>query len=352
MRSRKFVAFVFLGVLLTIGFVAALNYIIDPFQQYRETNIYKVGFTSAKERYLNPGLAKNYNYNSIIIGSSMTENFLISKSSQLLKNPIKLCISGASAHELFLTLKTAFETGKKIDNILIGFDIYSVSGRIDRLRHGSNSMPLYLYDTNVFNDYSYLLNIDTLVNSIKAIVRPLIKKNDILYNYENMYQWQHQENNNFGADKVLLQLKNNKKNKENLSSDYSYENMKNSFEYNFISIIRQYPDTKFIFFYPPYSIITYKQWEKEGILEDILKFKLYVFHRFLEFQNVKLYDFHNAFEITKDLDNYKDFTHYHQNINNWIIEQIKLNKYLVLKNNIDIFNSQLLLQIKDYAYDR
>ena len=348
MTNTIFIKILFLTAIFIIGIASLFNFIIDPYQQYRKPILYKT-FYGGNQRAFNPGLARNHDYNSIIIGSSMTENFLISKSSELLNNPIKLSISGGSAHEIFLTLNSAFANDKKIDTVLLGFDIYAVSGKPTRLRHGGDSIPLYLYDQNIFNDMFYLANFDTLKDSAKILVAPYTSyKHDPRWNYEHMYQWQHQHNKNFRKEKVLKQYKEAKPAKIDTSNDYSFETMKKSFEYNFLSIVKDYPEIDFIFFYPPYSIIAYKRWEENGTLDDILKFKAYAAEKFSSINNVKIYDFQNAFEVTTNLDNYKDFTHYSQEINNWIIDQITADNFLVTKQNIDNHLQNLRQQIQAY----
>ena len=80
-----------------------------------------------------------------------------------------------------------------------------------------------------------------------------------------------------------------------------------SFDYNFLALVKSNPNKNFIFFYPPYSIITFKDWAEKDILFDIMKFKLYVNEEFSKLKNVILYDFQSAIDITTNLDNYKDF---------------------------------------------
>ena len=348
MANTIFIKILFLTALFIVVIVSLFNFIVDPYQQYRKPTLYKT-FYGGNERALNSGLARHYDYNSIIIGSSMTENFLISKSSELLNKPIKLSISGGTAHEIFLTLKSAFADNKKIDTVLIGFDIYAVSGKPTRLRFGDDSIPLYLYDQNIFNDIFYLANFDTLKDSVKILIAPYrFYKTDPRWNYENMYQWQNQYVKDFGKDKVLKKLKDYKPTKIDNSNDYSFETMKKSFEYNFLTIVKEHPEVNFIFFYPPYSIITYKIWEDNGSLDDILKFKAYVAEKFTTMTNVKLYDFHDAFKITTNLDNYRDFDHYTQDINNWIIDQIIDGNFLVTKENMSKRLEKFRNQIEYY----
>jgi hypothetical protein len=345
---KKFTSNIILLAIFFIVIVGVFNFVIDPFYQYRKPIFYKT-FYAGEQRYKNPGFAKRFDYNSIIIGSSMTENFLISESSKIMTNPIKLCISGGTAHEIFLTLNTAFETNKNIDTVMIGLDIYAITGKVDRLRHGDESMPLFLYDKNYFNDYLYLLSLDTLKNSGKAIIQPIIKKDDILSNYENMYQWQHLVENQFGKDKVLAQLKNQKTDKNFNAKDYKFEKLKTSFDFNLLSVIKKHPEANFIIFYPPYSVIAYQDWKNKKILADILLFKKYAFAELNKLSNAKLYDFQSAKAVTHNLDNYKDYSHYHQKINTWMIDKIKHNEYRVTEKNVDEINSELLLQSTNWS---
>lgn len=348
MINTLFIKILFLTTTFVVGVVSIFNFIIDPYQQYRKPSIYKT-FYGLNQRAFNPGLARHHDYNSIIIGSSMTENFLISKASEIMRNPIKLSISGGSAHEIFLTLNSAFANNRQIDTILIGLDIYAVSGKSNRLRYGDDSIPSYLYDQNLFNDIFYLINFDTLKESVRL---PLFKyryaSSEPKWYFEHMYQWQHKHANSFGKEKIVEQLKNYKPAKTINLDDYSFKNMKKSFNYNFLSLAKQHSDKDFIFFYPPYSIIAYKMWEENGTLDAILKFKSYAFEQFSKLNNVKVYDFHHAFEITNNLDNYKDYTHYSQEINNWMIDQMKHENYLVTKENIDQHLKSLRKQIKAY----
>ena len=74
--SKKWV-FKLLTAFITVSFVImTINYIVDPFQQYRIATWYKV--TDKKQRNVIPGLAKNIAVETVIIGSSMVENFRVS----------------------------------------------------------------------------------------------------------------------------------------------------------------------------------------------------------------------------------------------------------------------------------
>jgi len=102
--TKKFSFFFSLTAYIVVLTVTFFNYYVDPFQIYRAATLYN--FKIQNQRYLNAGLLKNYPYQSVIVGSSMVENFYISDVEKLLSfpEPIKLPIQGASAFEIHTTL--------------------------------------------------------------------------------------------------------------------------------------------------------------------------------------------------------------------------------------------------------
>jgi len=342
LNNKKFIIVSLSISLVTVSSLTLINFLIDPFQIYRKAQFHQTLFM--KERYLNAGLIKSFDYDSIVIGSSMTQNFIISDISTLagFQKPIKLSTSGGSVLEEMTIINHALEIGKT-KNILFGFDIFSlISQRYE--------LPIHLYDMNYLNDYKYLVNFDTFKRSFLYPILPYaIPKSHPRKDFNKMYQWQHSEENNFGKDKVIAQFKNQKPDKNFDAKDYKFEKLKNSFDFNILSIIKKHPEVDFIIFYPPYSIITYQDWKNKKILADILLFKKYALVELNKLSNAKLYDFQSAKVVTHNLDNYKDYGHYHQKINTWMIDKIKHNEYRVTEKNVDEINNELLLQSTNWS---
>ena len=350
MSSRKFIAFVGIFVFLIVGFVGGVNYVVDPLQQYRVETFYPIAYDGDKERYKNAGFAKNFTYDSVVLGTSMTENFIIDEVEEKLnfKKVIKLCVSGGSAKEQSITLGTSINSNKNLKNVLWGLDTFVFVGNPDRLRQGMGTFPFYLYDTNKLNDYQYLLSIDTLKDSGKAIVKPYFKKNEIIYNYNIMYQWQHDNEKKFTMDELKKDWLNREKFLNYEKDKQTFEYMKESFDENFLKIIKQNSQIKFKIFFPPYSILTFKIFEERNQIADVIRFKKYIFDNLVNLNNVEIYDFQISKEVTHNLNYYKDVSHYHQKINTWILEQIKTKNYFVTKENIDQHLQNLKNQIKAY----
>lgn len=324
MSAGKWLIVWIASTVIFVLLIAIFNFTADPFQHYRKASQNIAYFDTEKERYLNPGLAKNYQYESILIGSSMTENFLISDLKIVMQNPIKLCLSGGSAYEIKVTLDTALTANKNIKTVLIGLDFFALSGDKYRMRFGSDSLPDYLYDDNILNDYKYLLIADTMKESIKSYIRPFIFSDDVLRNYENMYQWEHFAEDEFSSESVMDDWTERIKNGDKffVKSDWDFRKQKISYESNIESIIKENPDIDFIIYFPPYCVLTYIDWKNKKIFEDIIAIKKYIANNLLVHKNLQLYDFQNDPKITTNLNLYKDIYHHSQKINSLIARMI------------------------------
>lgn len=53
----------------------------------------------------------------------------------------------------------------------------------------------------------------------------------------------------------------------------------------------------------------------------------------LQFSNIKLYSFSDNFELTCDLDNYKDYMHYGEWVNSQILKWMEKEEYLLTRDN-------------------
>ncbi len=347
MTYIKSIKLFFLISILLVLFLGLVNFMIDPFQQYRKATLHKTIFM--KEFYLNAGLIKNYDYDSVVIGSSMIQNFKINNISKYLNfdKPIKLPISAGKINEHYTILKSAIKI-KKVKNVLFGVDILS-------LRNSKNRLPNYLYDYNLMNDYLYLISIDTLKRSLLyPFLHYTLSKKHPRLDYNLMFQWQHNHlESDFNSTKVLHSFQNKT---VDLDEDENQERLLNERTTNIdkyiVPLIKGNPKINFIFFYPPYSILKYKSLEQSQILNNFILTKKYLFKKLSEYKNVKLYDFQIVNSITTNLNNYRDPIHYHQKINTWMLKQIAENNYLTTKENINNYLEELRKQTKSYHIEK
>lgn len=347
MRHKKLIKLFSLTTVLFIFFIGCVNFVIDPFQQYRRSTFHKTIFM--KEFHLNSGLIKNYNFDAVVIGSSMTQNFIINEVNQYLKtnNAIKLPVSGGNIVEHHTVLASAIKSGK-VKNVLLGLDIFS-------LKDSENRLPTYLYDYKIMNDYLYLISIDTMKRSLLyPVLHHAIPKNHARLNKNLMFQWQHLfTEEDFNSKRVLSSMASNSVNLDaNVSQEILAEERRTNFEKYLLPLIKDNPNINYIIFYPPYSILVYKLMDQLGSLKHFILMKEQIFNQLSKYKNVRIYDFQTAKKITFNLNNYKDITHYHQKINTWMLQQISQNNFLMKEENIKSDMRDFSNQIESYNFNK
>lgn len=337
MKEKKRFLRILMIIILGIIFIGGVSYIVDPYQQYRVPKFYKMVNLNSSARFLNPGLIKNRDYESIIVGSSMMENMAPKFIEEKLKlYPVKQTFSGATSKEINILLNYIYSL-KKVKNIIYGLDILVY---FDDKDYTKIQMPLYLYDNNRYNDYNYLLSFDTY-RYIAIILLKNLKKDTI--EIDDLYSWD--KNIKYSKEDVLKNYKKNQKEILNFNiNEELLKRMMNNFEKNTLDVIRD--DIQYIIIFPPYSILTYTNINEIG---TFLKFKKKVIDKLLELKNIQIYDFQYVDEITFDLDNYKDFSHYSPKISNLLIEYISEKRYKVNSKKENMENiEKLRQQIKNY----
>jgi len=352
MTYGKFIWKTLAITILMLAIVAGFNFLVDPLQFYRQAAFYQPSF-STEQRYQNPGLAKNFAYDTIIIGSSMTENFVPSYLNEKLGGKaLKLSMSGASAYEENLIVQLALKTGQ-VKNILWGLDYASLKGSPDRVRNEDVPFPFYLYDQNSANDLSYLLSITTLETSTADLINLLESRPPANSNLEHLNNWSSWFS--YGRD-IMLKLwqEDQSKRKSGIKQydkiDSSFPAMQLSFNMNILPLIKDNPDVNFIIYYPPYSILRYRSIYEEDPSQFFseLQIKRYIFTCLEGTNNVILYDFQSDKNLNTMLSHYKDFSHHSQAFNDFIIDSIARNdsRYRVAPWNLETMLSDLKEQVE------
>ncbi len=323
-----------------------LNYVIDPLQFYRRSYYFN-NILYPYQRFQNPGLARTYNYDSIILGTSMTENFLPSDVKKILGfDVLKLSISAGSAYEQRRIFEVAEDTGK-VKNVIWGIDLSSFRGEVTRKGSNEDEFPEYMYDSDFFNDYMYLLNDKTTEYSINTLIRYICsgpaKKYINVERYSFWYPYA-----DFGEAEMKARGEVFERNNEGMGRDYDIKEIIASAEANLIAVIEKNPEIDFYLYYTPASVMRELYFIKEGIYEIQTEFKQYLNEKLLKHDNVKLFDFQAAEEIVLDLSRYSDYSHYDLATIRYVLECMNENRYLVTRE--DQLLEQAVEIVKSYKY--
>ena len=347
MQAKKYFKVI---ILLTVSFlilIAGSVLLIDPYFHYHKPLKF-LSYYLGEQRYINDGIGRYFEYDSIITGTSMVENFKSSLFDNLFNsNSIKIPFFGGSYKEINDNLERTLKRKKDIKYVLRGLDYNQIIQNDERVNY---ILPTYLYDEDPLNDYKYLFNKVVVIKGLGGVITyTLLGKNTTTF--DEYSSWNNRAIS--GKENILINYKRNKREniKEEKLEKKDIEIIDKNIEKNVISLIKKYPNTKFIYFITPYSIVYWDQLKQEGKIEKQIMAEKYMIEKILEYSNVELYSFFNNYEMICDLDNYKDPGHYMGKINDKNLYWISQKKYQLTKENYEEYIRKNLEFYKNYNYD-
>ena len=335
LSSVKWIGRFFAWALLLVLLLTLIAYAVDPFLQFRaRDNCYELCVHAAT------GLIRNYDYDFLIVGSSMTQNFDMDVvRRELGVKPLHVGLGGMKSSELLDLMQVAYEAGAA-DSFLVSADLYrftdEVPGRV---------LPDYLFRTDPLSRLHYLLSYQVWFHylpmdlALVTLNRAGISPPAGLHVNTSIDRYQYWgDRDKFGEDVVLRNYRSGAYAVSAVDTEDLYNRMKRNID-AFLGGF-DYSAGEHIFFFPPYSCLYWANAQNEGYCEEYLRAKAYFVQRAAEYGAV-VYDFQSA-DCTTDLNNYKDTTHYCPAINDWIIACIAKGEYLATADSIGPSRERLL----------
>ena len=321
---------------LLAGGIATLDALVDPFQHYRKPGWYEPRFYRPLQRHINPGLAQHYDYDTVITGSSMMENYRNSEAGAILHGKvINLAIGAATAYELRQLLTAVLATGKA-RHIIFDLNYNAFSGS-PTAQVVTEPLPHYLYDDRRWNDLHYLLQSQTLAKSAEIALG--LQRGRYSTNADAPWYWANDYA--FSKTAVLRGLDLADINRDFRQPPRTLDGMLASFETNLLPLFRAHPEVRFSLVYPPYSVLVWKDFQQRNQVAVSLAFKRDVFDAVRDLANVALYDFQARLDWVTDLNNYKDIYHFSPRISREMLEAIADGKFRVDPNSVVEFDGIL-----------
>lgn len=335
---KKFFITVVILLVLTVSFV----YVTDPFFHYHYPY---AGLKPVVKNELNqnPGIAEHFDYDSIIIGSSMTQNFTASDFDKAFPDggkTVKLTYSAIRTGNMNYMLDKAFKT-HNVKNVYMGFDLDPFISEFGTYYF---PIPEYLYDDNYLNDVYYIFNKEVLLESMKML---LLNITDKVPPMDDCYKWDAEYSKDIAMSSVKWDMLNYE---ETVFHQEYLDNAKLNFEANIEPHIKNHPETDFYIFFPPYSILWWNMKLSYGTLDSFFAVEEYLISELIKYDNVKLFGLQNITEVITDLDNYKDYNHYSPEINDRITDILAENEYVLTEDNYKTYLKEFRDFIINYDY--
>ena len=313
MKEKTWNGLVLGGTCGILFFIALITFIIDPYLHYRKPSG-RLEYPLKDERYINDGIARNYEYEAMITGTSMAQNFKASQMEELWQaKTVKTAYSGATFHELNAGIRRAISYNPNLKYVLCSFDGSRINH--DAYTDSYDGYPEYLYDKNPFNDVNYLLNKEVVPKTIAVVnyTRAGNKTTSMdAYGMWSQYKV-------YGKEAVEATVVPKQAAAETVSFTADDEvRVRENVTQNYVKTALENPEVTFYFYLPPYSIYYWQDLVKTGQLEAQLKAEELAVSLMMEAPNIHIFGYADRLEITSNLDNYMDILHY----GDWINEEI------------------------------
>lgn len=316
---------------------ASVTIYIDPFFHYhRPLDNYQ--YLLSNEYYQNDGIVRHFDYDGIIAGNSMVENFKTSEASELFQADfIKIPFSGEYYKEINNSLQKAYDAGKNIKYVIRCLDYNSLIQDKDRYKD-DYGYPGYLYNNNPFDDVKYVLNKSVFFTRTMEVIQ-FTKEGGVTSNFDDYANWN--DSYPFGAEAVLQAYTLEERAPEpQVLSEEERIMVSENIRQNVTALADAHPETLFYLFFPPYSICYWDTLENDGQIDWRIDAEQIAIEELLKHPNIKLYSFANDFETVCNLDNYIDRLHYGEWINSKILECMHEDLYLLTEANyLDYLNT-------------
>ena len=365
MKNKKIVfTFIITSVILA-GIFFAVLFIYDPLKIFHKPWKYKE-YLQWDMRQQAAGIINNWDYDSIILGTSILECTSSREASENLGgNFINISLSGSYFFERAIVLNYILKK-KPIKKVIYSLDSVGLvaTGKSDGTFKIDNWA--YLYDNNPINDFHAYINDKYIecIFSLSSKSKCMGRKAD--FDRPNTWHTLQDQSIRFGGldnwfkskeniqikqafNKILNTIKKIKQGKiiKNKNLEANLEKSKRYIDKNLINYIAKYPNTEFILILPPYSRVKFAldaQYNQK-LFERYKASIKYLVAKSNEFLNLKIYGWGNH-SFVDDIANYKDPQHFEYKINSWMLGAIQRNEGLLTSSNIneylDIFSDKAL----------
>lgn len=333
--------------------IACLTAWTDPFFHYHAP---RPGFfyELSNERAQNNGIVRHFSYDALITGTSFTQNFRTSEMDALFHcKSVKTSFSGATQKEMADLMETAMLSRDVRYIVASASDVTNSFIHDKDYLQDSFEYPTYLYNNNPFDDVSYLLNRDVLVQYVLPMIgRKLAGREGGVTSFDAYSNWTATKTTRgITAMGDLTEFDNAVEQKPLTEEEIAL--VRENVGQNLVRLANENPDTTFLLFLPPYSIAAWGMFYTDGMALKYIEAERLAIELLLQCDNVRLYSFGLDRELVCDFDNYADRTHYVEEINSRILAELadEDSRYRITKKNAQAHTTGMEELYLHYDYE-
>lgn len=356
MRSKIWLAGFFILVLTGLIAVGGLNAYVDPFFHYYKplSHLY---YKLNAERYQNDGIVRHFDYDAVIVGSSMVDTYRTTRMNELFDcNAIKIPLSAGSFYETNYYLVKAVST-HKVKVVVRSLEFQMIIQEPDMLRDdlGYVSYPFYLYNDNPFDDVEYLLNKDVFFDRVLVMLDEYKKGTEGgITPFDRYANYMFYPSSEFSKEACL----NGRTSFEEPSevAELSEEDrtlITENVTKNLTDVANEHPEIDFYYFIPPWSVVHWGEEYESGTLIRTLEAEKQMVRMLLACENIHLFSFNMWTDVTEDLDLYKDPVHCAGKVHSQILRKMHAEdpEFRLTRENYEEFLDREMEYYLNYDYN-
>ncbi len=310
-------------LIVVIGVVV----LFDPFYQYHAPLPGLKAILTDKE-YQCVGTLRNFDYDALIVGSSVCENYNNHWFDEGFDcTAIKAIRSYGATADLCYLLDQAYAT-HELRYVFYNIDPSSLSASTEPT-YELTKCPMYLYDRRFLNDYPYWLNKGVLLEKIPYMLAySFIGEYDEGNSY-NWAQWKY-----FGQDLAMgmytrlpdvKQMQPETANAAELAGNIAL----------LTAQVEAHPETTFKFFFSPYSMLWWDNACRSGERDAVIYNEKQAVGALLAYDNVEIYFYQDDEDVITNLDNYMDMIHFSKDINYEVCDKLVRGEERLTEDNYE-----------------
>lgn len=345
MSGKRFVRLSLIMTAVLLAFVAAVNIAVDPLFQYHKP-WFGLEPVIENERYQNAGVIKHFDFDNAVLGTSLSENFIVSEVNDTFGgNSVKLTMYGSSIYNMTYQMELMKKREEKPKVIMCDMSPILFEAPSDELK---NPLPTFLYNNNPLDDAEYLWNFSVLNDFTYQMI--MLNKNHSVPDYDTVFV--PESSKTYEREVALSHYSRPDISNETIDREAYLE-----LERKNLSLFTQYievmPECEFVFFVAPLSMLYWDEQTRLNMIPTLRAAFSEACKILTSYSNVKLYlwtDDEMLGTIT-DLDNYIDSHHYNGEVSSEILRRVKANKGVVTKETYRAHVDKLFQYVESFNYE-
>lgn len=351
LSPKQFIFGVCLIPLPVVVVLFGILWLYDPLQLFHKP-IFRETTFFGDMRLAARGIIRYYDFDSVILGTSMLENNSAKEAGEKLGGKwVNLSLINSSYDERAVVLEYLFGY-KKPQKIIYSLESFTIASIKDSSRFD------YLYDGNPLDDFKVYLNDKFILCALAWRESKDCTGRDL----EELLKWSNHEDLKilfggfekwlkYGKKETIAMLKNIKDTPFVVKKDnFDLEKQRSYIQTYVLDFVAENPQTQFYFIVPTYSRLSYRigsdNFDNKAFYNRALNLKWFV-QELEKYPNAKIYGF-DTLDYADDIANYRDFTHYNVDMNSLHLDSIRGEKHILDSNNIDSYLKAMEDKIKNY----